>query len=236
MVSVCIATFNGEEYIEEQLASILSQLTSEDEVIISDDGSTDQTIQIINSFKDCRIRLIRHSKTKCKFSFDYTTHNFENALQYAQGDYIFLADQDDIWLPGKVKIMCSYLQKNTLVLSDCKMVNSRLETISESYFKCNQSGKGIWKNIIHNSYLGCCMAFQRELLKKAFPFPKSAVAHDIWLGLLAEKFGKVVFLDVPMILYRRHGKNVSCSGERSKNSIGFKIYYRLMVMINILKR
>lgn len=236
MVSVCIATYNGEEYIEEQLSSILSQLALEDEVIISDDGSTDRTQEIISSFKDSRIRFIRHLKTDCKCSFDYTTHNFENALKYAQGDYIFLADQDDIWLPGKVEIMCFHLQRNILVLSDCKVVDFRLETILESYFKYNHSGKGILKNIIHNSYLGCCMAFRKDLVKHALPFPKSAVAHDIWLGLLAEKFGEVLFLDIPMILYRRHGKNVSYSGEISKNSIGFKIYYRLIVLINILRR
>mgnify|MGYP003392825684 CR=1 FL=1 len=96
MISVCIATYNGEKYIGEQIASILKQLNANDEVIISDDGSTDATLSIIKTFQDPRIRVIlgpqKHSPTL----------NFENVLHHAQGDYIFLSDQDDVWKTNKV--------------------------------------------------------------------------------------------------------------------------------------
>lgn len=95
MISVCMATYNGEEYIKEQLESILCQLGEMDEIIISDDGSTDNTLNIIESYNDSRIKI--HINTG-KHGFVY---NFENALQKAKGEYIFLSDQDDIWLPEK---------------------------------------------------------------------------------------------------------------------------------------
>ena len=93
MISVCIATYNGEKYIKEELESILPQLADDDEVIISDDGSKDQTMSIIEGLNDNRIKIFTHQKLPAKFRFDYTTHNFENALMHSKGDVIFFADQ-----------------------------------------------------------------------------------------------------------------------------------------------
>ena len=96
MISVCIATYNGEKYIKEQLDSIIPQLGHEDEIVISDDGSSDSTLDIINSINDERIRItVNQGKHG-------VNSNFNNALLHAKGDFIFLADQDDIWLSGKV--------------------------------------------------------------------------------------------------------------------------------------
>ncbi|MEO5643505.1 MAG: glycosyltransferase, partial [Bacteroidia bacterium] len=95
-ISVCLATYNGEKYIGEQLQSILIQLSQHDEVIISDDSSSDRTIDIVQAFGDSRI-IILHGQT-----FRSPIRNFENALSHAGGQYIFLADQDDVWLPEKV--------------------------------------------------------------------------------------------------------------------------------------
>ncbi|MDE5758415.1 MAG: glycosyltransferase, partial [Allobaculum sp.] len=92
MISVCIATYNGERYIETQIRSILDQLNEDDEIIISDDSSTDRTLDIIRSLNDSRIKLFAGNK------FHSRTFNFENALKQATGDFIFLSDQDDIWL------------------------------------------------------------------------------------------------------------------------------------------
>jgi len=97
-ISVCMATYNGEKYIYDQLQSILTQLSENDEVIISDNYSSDKTIEIIELFNDPRIKIYFLKKGK-------SIKNFENALLHASRDYIFLADQDDIWLPGKVQIM-----------------------------------------------------------------------------------------------------------------------------------
>lgn len=95
MISVCMAAYNGEKYIKDQLSSILKQIGPNDEVVISDDGSKDKTKNIVDSLNDTRIRYVENRN---KHGF---THNFENALRLAQGDYIFLADQDDIWLDNK---------------------------------------------------------------------------------------------------------------------------------------
>src|SRR5688500_13094934 len=96
MVSVCMATKNGATFIKEQLDSILPQLATDDEIIISDDCSGDDTLTVIRAFQDPRIRLLESSSEKG------ITRNFESSLNASKGDYIFLADQDDVWLPGKV--------------------------------------------------------------------------------------------------------------------------------------
>jgi len=127
-VSVCIATYNGEKYIKEQLTSILIQLEDTDEIIISDDSSTDQTVEIIKSLDDKRISIFEHQ------IFKSHVYNFENALKHAKGDYIFLADQDDIWLPGKINKTLSLLQNNDLVLSDAIVVDENENILFESFF------------------------------------------------------------------------------------------------------
>ena len=237
MISVCIATYNGGKYIREQLISILTQLGQNDEIIISDDGSIDDTLKIISELKDSRIRIIKHVKEKSYLhNFDYVTHNFENALYNASGDIIFLSDQDDVWLHGKVDLMQKALDNHLLVLSDCKISDSSLCILYDSYFKLNGLRVGVMKNLIKNSFLGACMAFRRELLKKALPFPKDSVPHDIWLGILACHYGNVAYLPVPLIIYRRHEATVSASGGRSTYSLIFKLKYRLRCMSAYLKR
>src|SRR5674476_13034 len=113
MISVCLTTYNGEEYILEQIQSILCQIGNDDEVIISDDGSTDHTLKILNKQEDHRIKIYHNNNSKGIIS------NIENALTYAKGDIIFLADQDDVWLPNKVRICSEALINNNLVISDC---------------------------------------------------------------------------------------------------------------------
>lgn len=238
MISVCLATYNGESYLKEQLTSILKQLGDDDEVVISDDGSTDLTLSILQDFHDTRIKVFHHQKEKQQYGFDYATHNFENAINNCEGDVIFLSDQDDVWLDGKVETFLNALKTSDLVLSDCVVVDSQLKLLYPSYFKLNKSRTGFIYNLLNNSYLGCCMAFNRSILikSKALPFPKSLVPHDIWLGLLAEKFGRVTLINTPTMLYRRHDGNLSSSSNKSKLSFSLKIYYRIKIFIELLNR
>lgn len=104
-ITVCLASYNGQNFIKEQIESILSQLSAIDELIVSDDISSDSTLDIVNSFKDDRIKILSGIK------FASPIRNFENALKYATGDVIFLSDQDDVWLPNKVRVMISYFSK-----------------------------------------------------------------------------------------------------------------------------
>jgi glycosyltransferase involved in cell wall biosynthesis len=228
MISVCLTTFNGEQYIKEQLDSILIQLGDKDEVIISDDGSTDKTLSIITAYKDQRIKIFKNS-------FRNLIKNFEFTLKQAKGDFVFLADQDDIWLPNKVKICLEFLISYDIVVSNCKVVNANLEVISDSFFKLNNSKKGFFSNLSKNSYLGCCLAFRKEVLRKAIPFPKSIPMHDIWLGFVSEVFYKVKFIDEPLLLYRRHGKNESPTAESSPYSLLQKIKFRFNIIKNFPK-
>jgi glycosyltransferase involved in cell wall biosynthesis len=226
MISVCIATYNGEKYIKEQLDSILLQLGDEDEVIISDDGSVDETLNIIIAYKDQRIKIFQNS-------FRNLIKNFEFALKQAKGDVIFLSDQDDVWLPNKTKVCLDFLIYYDIIVSNCKVVNANLEVINDSFFKLNNSKKGFLSNLSKNSYLGCCLAFRKEILIKVLPFPESVPMHDIWLGFVSELFYKAKFVDEPLLLYRRHGKNESPTAESSPYSLVQKIKFRFNIIKNI---
>src|SRR5688572_19081887 len=113
MISVCIPTFNGEKFIHRQLESIISQLSPDDEIVISDDSSSDNTLNIIKSLNDSRIKLLDNNH------FRNPIFNLENALKHAKGDFIFLADQDDLWKENKVPLLLKKLNNYDLVLSNC---------------------------------------------------------------------------------------------------------------------
>lgn len=231
MNSICIATYNGEKYIKQQLISILSQINIDDEVVVSDDGSTDNTIDEINSLNDKRIKIIHGG-------FRHFKWNFANALSAAKGEYIFLSDQDDVWVNGKYQSCLEYLKDYDLICHNSKVVNQDLEPIIHSFFDYYNSGKGIIKNSIKNTYFGACMAFNRRILDAALPLPKTMeIGHDIWIGLVAEAIGKVLFVDTPYLLYRRHETaltNISNDlTSRSKRSLFTKIWSRFVVLYHI---
>jgi len=237
MISVCMTTYNGEKHIKEQVDSILSQLSENDEIIVSDDGSQDATLSILQLFNDKRIKIFSHTKkpiAKNIFKFDLTTRNMENALNNANGDFIIMVDQDDIWLDGRVRSAMSSLNYYSLVVNDCIVINENKEMIYDSYFKLIAAGKGFFKNFKKNTYLGCCMAFKKEILINALPFPKKPIPHDIWIGMVSEIYGKVYFSNDKKILYRRHGNNLSNSAEISNNNFFFKIRYRLLILEAVL--
>lgn len=219
-ISVCMATYNGEKYILEQLNSILSQLGNNDEVIISDDSSSDNTLELIKSINDKRIKLFAHNH------YRNPVYNFQHALRQASGDVIFLSDQDDIWMENKVSVVMKALEKVDVVVSDCKIVDDDLNILTESYFKHKKSRTGLLRNLISNTYLGCCMAFNRKVLEKALPFPAKLPMHDIWLGFISELFFKTEFINQPLILHRRHVSNTSTVFKKSKASLFKKISFR----------
>lgn len=230
MVSVCIATYNGSKYLKEQIFSILSQLSENDEIIVSDDNSKDDTRKILLSFEDNRIKIF---DGPCAGNAAF---NFENALKNASGDYIFLSDQDDVWMDGKVKTMMEYLLKYDLVLSDCSITDKDLNVVQKSYFSILPPHYGVFANLFKNHYLGCCMAFRRKVLHYALPFPKTIVMHDIWLGLCAELFCKTYIIERPLMYYRRHDLAISTAAGKSKNSLFFKIKYRVSIIYQLYKR
>jgi glycosyltransferase involved in cell wall biosynthesis len=206
-ISVCMATRNGEKYIKRQLESILMQLTQTDEVVISDDSSSDKTVDIIKGLSDRRIRLYENN------TFFSPIFNIENALKKASGEIIVLSDQDDVWLENKTTVIRREFTGTSmgikLIVLDGHIVDEHETIMHDSIFACIKSGKGLLKNVYDNTYMGCCMAFSRGLLKIALPFPRNIPMHDMWLGLLAELFGKVEFLHDKTIKYRRHEESVT---------------------------
>jgi glycosyltransferase involved in cell wall biosynthesis len=220
MISVCLAVYNGEKYIKEQIDSILTQLDHTGEIIISDDNSTDKTLEIIENFSDSRIKIFRGN------NFKSPIFNLENALKHAQGNYIFLADQDDVWIENKVQICMQYLQTADVVVSDCKVVDAGLNIMCNSFFQKNHSRQGFFINLQHNAYIGCCMAFRRKILTTCLPFPKNIPMHDIWLGFVAELFYTSCFIPLPLVLYRRHGNNISPTSQTSVFNFRQKLLFR----------
>jgi glycosyltransferase involved in cell wall biosynthesis len=219
-----MATKNGASYIAAQIDSILSQLSPADELIISDDGSTDDTLQVIGSYRDKRIKLIQHGFAQG------ITRNFEASLMASSGDLIFLADQDDVWAPSKVEVMLRHLEHHDLVISDCVMVDHSLRVKNESFFTKNRSGKGLIRNLLKNSYMGCCMAFSRKLLRRALPFPKDIPIHDFWIGLIGEMHFDVKFIPDVLVYYRRHSANASSTGGISPFSLPRKVANRYRII------
>lgn len=234
-----MATYNGEKFIREQLSSILIQLDIFDEIIISDDSSTDETLNIINSFQDKRIRLFENQR------FQSAVLNFENALKHASGRYIFLSDQDDVWKPEKLKSMIKELQYVDLVVSDCDFIDENGKIIGDSYFRLYKSGQGVLKNFVKNTYLGNCIAFNRKVLERILPFPSQLIKtskfllyHDVWIGLLANLCFTVKFIPAILSSYRRHGNNASPTeiSTRSPNPLSNKLKSRWLLVIALTGR
>jgi glycosyltransferase involved in cell wall biosynthesis len=225
-----MATYNGSQYVKQQLESILIQLSDNDEVIISDDSSQDNTVEVIESLCDKRINLFYNQK------FHSPIFNLENTLKYAKGDYIFLSDQDDVWFLDKVRRTIDFLNVYDCVVSDAIIVDTNMAILSNSLFIFNHSKKGFIHNLLKNGYAGCCMAFKRKILNYILPFPNDIPMHDIWIGLIAELFGKTYFYRKPLIYYRRHDNNASQTSKKSKHSLIKRLLYRYTLVKNVVIR
>lgn len=230
MLSVCMATRNGERFIKEQLTSILAELTPYDEVIISDDSSSDDTLTVIRSFQDSRIRLLEGRQEKG------IAKNFEASIAASTGDIIFLADQDDIWLTGKVNKMKTALEDYDLVMSDCQVVDENLKLRHYSFYDLNGSRKGLLRNLIKNSYMGCCMAFRSKLKARILPFPADIPIHDMWIGLIAEMYYNIYIMPDSLVMHRRHASNASTSGSSSRHTITRRLANRFTMIKMLLNR
>lgn len=235
MISVCIATYNGARFIRKQLESILPQLGEKDEVVVSDDGSVDGTVSAVESLHDSRIRVVTGPKKGTPVL------NFEHALKEAKGDYIFLSDQDDVWMPEKVDVMMRYLEKYDCVCSDCEVVytdqDEKILHKNPSFYAYNNTRQGVLYNLfLKNGYLGCCMAFNRKVLKKALPFPVECPMHDIWLGNISACYYSMKFIPEKLIIFHRHNSNASTTGRPSAYTLYGKIRLRLVVAMALMKR
>ncbi|MBD5288508.1 MAG: glycosyltransferase family 2 protein [Bacteroides sp.] len=233
MVSVCMATYNGGKYILDQIESILPQLGERDELIISDDGSTDSTMEIIRAIQDSRIKLFENSGRHG------VAGNFENAIRHAAGEIIFLSDQDDVWLPGKIDGMVSFLKENDydIVTCSCSLTDENLNvTVPDYYAERSPLDKSAFGNFIKDLWLGCCIAFNRRILTELLPFPPKVAAHDLWIVIYGQLRFRCGYYPKVLQLYRRHDNTVSFAGTKSGNSLGYKLSYRAYLATHLIKR
>lgn len=226
-----MATYQGIQYLPQQLESILSQMKDEDEIIISDNGSTDGTFEYLQgkAAEDPRIRLL--------INVDRVgvQANFQHALQHCSGEIIFLADQDDVWLPERMQKICALFQCNpdfVAVQTDAAVIDENAVIREESFFKYRACGAGICKNIWKNTWQGCSMAFRIEILSAALPFPAAIPMHDMWIGLLSEMAGEVIFYPDVLLLYRRHESNASAL---TPAHFSRRLAWRLTIIFQIIR-
>ena len=225
MISVALAAYKGEKYIEAQIRSILPQLSYGDEIIVSDDRPGGMTEKIVKklSAEDSRVVWVE-GKSKGVVS------NFVNAIRYCKGDKIFLCDQDDVWLDGKVERVMSAIKGGACcVLHNAYITDENLEKSGKTLFEDRGAKTGIMHNIIRNCYTGACMALTRQAFTAALPFPKDLPMHDQWLGLVSEKVGRVELIDEPLLLYRRNPGSMT----GGKTSLMQKITWRINIAKNI---
>lgn len=226
-ISVCMATFNGARWLREQLDSILGQLGPEDELVISDDNSTDETLDIISTYSHPRIRL--YPNANCR----QPAANFGRALSLARGSILVLADQDDVWQPGRLEKIREQLSG---AVSSCIMLDGEMvrdgAVVEPSIQAHLNSGPGLWRNVKKNTWMGCCMAFTADLLPWVLPIPRNIPMHDSWIGLLAELRGRVEFIPFNGIRYRMHAENRSLRGY----SLGTRLRWRIELVTAIVLR
>lgn len=217
MVTILLATYNGERYLEEQIESILQQTYTDWELIIQDDCSSDGTAVIALNYvkhNPYKIRFIRR-----EFPSGSAKNNFFSMLKLAKSDYVMTCDQDDVWLPAKVEVSMSEMHrleadhgynKPLLVHTDLKVVDYNLSVIAESMFKrqnLDNHRDKLNNLLVQNIVTGCTTMVNRALLDMVYEVPKEAIMHDRWLALIACAFGKIGFLDQSTVLYRQHGSN-----------------------------
>jgi glycosyltransferase involved in cell wall biosynthesis len=205
-ISVCMAAHNGANFIEEQIASILPQLGQDDELIIVDDASQDDTVAIVERFRDPRIRMVRQKRNRG------IVQSFGRALEEARGDVIFLADQDDVWRADKVEKFLEIFRAYpdlTVAMSDLVIIDAAGKVISGPKFATRKFHGGLLHTLVRNSYQGSAMALRRSILGYCLPFPTDIPIHDVWIGLVNRFAGTTGFIPEPLLFYRRHGTNES---------------------------
>lgn len=208
-ISVCMAVYNGERYIVEQMDSVLCQLEDKDEVVVVDDGSKDRTLEIVASYGDSRIRVFRHEKNQGVIA------SFEDAVRKATGDVLFFCDQDDIWTADRVQKMSRVFAENpdvSIVVSNITLIDENGGPIQEAKrLVLHPFDARFFPNLISNRFQGSAMAIRSDLRREILPFPKKVTfVHDAWIGARSALEGrKTIYLDEPLLYFRRHTTNDS---------------------------
>ena len=223
MISVCLACHNGEEFLGAQIVSILAQLDPEDELLVSDDASSDGSRELVRSLSDPRIRLFEGH-------FAGPIPNFEFLLNQASGDWIVLSDQDDQWLPGRIAALSEVPDAAQVVLCDAIVTDRCGRLLASSLLEHRRARQGWLANLYKNHYTGCCLALRKGFLPRILPFPARIGMHDWWIGLVAERLGVAHWIRHPLVRHVRHEHNATSGLGRSRLSWSTQIRMRLRLL------
>lgn len=214
--AVIISLYNGQNFILDQLNSITKEC-KDIKFYFRDDASTDSTVTLVSEWLKNNSLLAHFETNGLNLG---PSGSFSHLLQAVDEKYVFLSDQDDVWLPGRVQKLLAKMKaleatcsKGTplLVFSDARVVDSNLNTISESFWNYEKNHPGgrlkINRLLVQSFAPGCTMLINNELAKLAIPIPKGVIMHDWWLLLVALSFGRIAFIDEPTLAYRQHGGN-----------------------------
>jgi len=235
MIEILLATYNGEKYLNQQIDSIISQTCQGWQLLIRDDISTDNTINIIKNYTSKypgKIRLIEDGKGHLGL-----VKNFATLLESAQSEYIMFCDQDDIWLPNKIelseKVMRAiekeYPELPIMVHTDLQVVDENLNLIDGSMWHLNainpRTADDFSKLIVRNAVTGCAMMINSKAKDVSLPIPAEADIHDWWIAMKTARTGKIIEIPIAAILYRQHSANVI--GANVKKNASLKTQNRL---------
>jgi len=212
-VDILLATYNGEQYLREQLDSIMCQTYSNFRLLISDDSSSDSTKEILEEYVEKDKRIIVFSQEKNLG----VVKNFEFLLKRVENKYFMFSDQDDIWNENKIEKSIKVIEetKSDLVYSDLEVVDSSLNVTYSSYWKL----KGFYKKIVkynnfeslylNNFITGCTMLSKKEFIDEVLPLPNTSkfILHDYWIPLILSQKHKITYIEEPLIKYRQHKNN-----------------------------
>jgi len=208
-VSIAMATFNGEKYISEQLESFSAQSRCPDELVVSDDCSTDSTLDILMRFAqkaNFDVKIISNDST-----VGYA-QNFSRALSQCTGDIVFLSDQDDFWLPEKIEKILFRFRSD----SDCQLLIHDVDFCKEDLSRIGQSKIERMKNVydLDRQYVvGMATAIRGDFLRLCLPIPKLVdMSHDLWLHRCATSIGKKIVMKEVLVMHRRHSFNATRDG------------------------
>lgn len=223
--SICMATYRGSRYVAEQMESILEQLGAHDEVVVVDDASPDETVEVIKGFQDSRIRIFEVEKNQ-----GYV-RSFEQAVLASRGEFIVLADQDDVWMPGRLDAMLTALEKTDVVASNFAVLGGgsrngvpELAAVDSSHFLRNILGVVVG----YRPYYGCAMAMTRRQAEIFTPIPHFLMeSHDLWLALCGNMSKSMTHVQEPTLWRRLHSDNVTPRGWRS---LGVILRARIMIL------
>lgn len=224
LVSIAMCTYNGERFLKEQIDSILNQSFKNIELIVTDDCSSDTTVEILEKFQknDIRIKIYQNEKN---LGF---LKNFEKSISLCTGDYIALADQDDIWKLNKIELFLKEIGENTLIYSDALLIDQYSKALNQylitpgvlAHGKCNKSF------LIYNSASGNTMMFKKKLVDYILPIPKEMSYHDIWIAFIASTIGSICVTKEAMTYYRRYDEQVTRTIKSEYKSSRDKINQR----------